>query len=295
MTHEPTSTADRPFRYSVIVPTYNRAQLVEKTIQALIAAAGARTDLEIIIVDDGSTDHTAEVVCSGFTAAQLTYIRQPDRGFRAARARNSGLRVARGSFAVLIDCGVIVSNDFFSALDDANAFGSEAIVFPVTGFSNDNTNDDALRRAVDAAPTRCDLARAIAREGAFTDIRERVFRLCRDDLGALPAPWAIAWTCCLAVPRNGPLGAVFFDEAFVGWGGEDLDFALQLALAGAEFRVERRAAALHLPHEKSAASNTRSSTVNKEYLHAKHDREETAVLRAVSAIDLNDCLGTDRG
>ncbi len=83
---------------SIIVPSYNRADLIEATIQSL-----QRQDYdnyEIIVVDDGSTDNTEEVVKS-VAAAKTGYIKK-DNAERAA-ARNFGARVAKGDYVNFFD------------------------------------------------------------------------------------------------------------------------------------------------------------------------------------------------
>lgn len=67
---------------SVVLPTYNRAQFLSETIQSVIAQKFA--DWELVIVDDGSTDNTQDVV-KGFTDSRIKYVKQENRGVSAAR------------------------------------------------------------------------------------------------------------------------------------------------------------------------------------------------------------------
>ena len=90
-------------RVSVIIPTYNRAHLIRQALES--ALAQTCRDFEIIVADDGSTDHTAEVVAQFGSA--VTYIPLPHRDQPAA-TRNGGLRVARGEFVAFLD-----SDDLF--------------------------------------------------------------------------------------------------------------------------------------------------------------------------------------
>src|SRR5688572_9773107 len=86
-----------PGLVSVILPTYNRAYSIVETIKSVLAQT--YHPVELIIVDDGSTDNTADVI-AGF-ANDVTYIKQSNGG--VASARNTGFRVARGEFIALID------------------------------------------------------------------------------------------------------------------------------------------------------------------------------------------------
>lgn len=82
---------------SVIIPTYNRARFLKVAIES--ALAQTHKDLEIIVVDDGSTDNTAELLRPYFL--KITYIRQNSAG--PAAARNRALGIARGDYIAFLD------------------------------------------------------------------------------------------------------------------------------------------------------------------------------------------------
>ena len=86
---------------SVIIPTYNRAQVLGATIESVLAQT--YQDLEVIVVDDGSTDDTHAVVerYVARSGAHVRYIRQANQGVSAAR--NTGCRAARGRYLALLD------------------------------------------------------------------------------------------------------------------------------------------------------------------------------------------------
>ena len=82
---------------SVIIPTFNRGEWLREAIASVLAQTHPR--LEVIVVDDGSRDHTAAVVCA--FGARLTYIRQDHAGVSAAR--NRGVAAAHGEFIAFLD------------------------------------------------------------------------------------------------------------------------------------------------------------------------------------------------
>jgi glycosyltransferase involved in cell wall biosynthesis len=86
-------------KVSVVIPTYNRADLLRVAIQS--ALGQTFPDLEILVVDDGSTDSTPQVVRQ-VRDPRLIYIRQPHSGLPAV-ARNTGLRQARGEYIAFLD------------------------------------------------------------------------------------------------------------------------------------------------------------------------------------------------
>jgi glycosyltransferase involved in cell wall biosynthesis len=82
---------------SAIIPTYNRASLVGRSIES--ALAQTYRDLELVVVDDGSTDDTRAVVES--YGPRVRYVYQVNAGVSAAR--NLGMRHARGEFVAFLD------------------------------------------------------------------------------------------------------------------------------------------------------------------------------------------------
>jgi len=86
-------------KVSVILPTYNRADLIGRSIQSVLAQT--YQDFELIIVDDGSTDNTEEVERT-FDDRRIRYLKYSNnRG--AAAARNTGIKAARGSYIAFQD------------------------------------------------------------------------------------------------------------------------------------------------------------------------------------------------
>lgn len=87
-----------PGLVSVIVPCYNRADIVGETIESVLAQSYQL--LEIIIVDDGSTDDTREVV-TRYSDPRIRYFYKTNGGLSSAR--NAGLDEARGEFIAFLD------------------------------------------------------------------------------------------------------------------------------------------------------------------------------------------------
>lgn len=86
--------------FSVIIPTYNRAHLLTETIDTVLQQTYPH--FEVIVVDDGSTDDTKEVIESRYgndARVRYFYKQNEERG----AARNFGLRQATGDYAVFFD------------------------------------------------------------------------------------------------------------------------------------------------------------------------------------------------
>jgi glycosyltransferase involved in cell wall biosynthesis len=85
------------YRVSIIIPTYNHGRYLAEAIHSVIAQT--YHDFEIIVVDDGSTDETPQVI--GSFGESVRAIRQDNKGLSGAR--NTGILAARGEFVGLLD------------------------------------------------------------------------------------------------------------------------------------------------------------------------------------------------
>jgi glycosyltransferase involved in cell wall biosynthesis/peptidoglycan/xylan/chitin deacetylase (PgdA/CDA1 family) len=92
---------------SVVVPTYNRASLLERCLGALAALDEPVAGLEVVVVDDGSTDETPRVLERHASLLPLRFERQANRG--QAAALNRGIRLARGEICLFLDDDVIAA------------------------------------------------------------------------------------------------------------------------------------------------------------------------------------------
>ena len=88
-------------KVSVIIPTYNRADLLPRAIKSVLNQTFK--DFELIIVDDGSTDNTKEVV-KGFQKedGRIRYIWQENSG-GAAKPKNKGIKNSKGDYIAILD------------------------------------------------------------------------------------------------------------------------------------------------------------------------------------------------
>lgn len=84
-------------RVSVVIPTYNREKLIPKAIDSVIAQT--YQNVEIVVVDDGSSDHTLDVIKA--YDRDILYVFQENRGI--AGARNTGMQKCSGDYIAFLD------------------------------------------------------------------------------------------------------------------------------------------------------------------------------------------------
>jgi glycosyltransferase involved in cell wall biosynthesis len=114
----------RPLFLTILTPTYNRAHTLHRVHDSLLIQAMG--DFEWIVIDDGSTDGTADVVGAWAKSAPfaIRYLRKPNGGKHTAV--NLGLEHARGEFATIIDSDDSLAPDALSTIAECEAAATAA-------------------------------------------------------------------------------------------------------------------------------------------------------------------------
>src|ERR1700690_4626830 len=102
-------------KFSVIVPTYNRIELLKKTLESLFCQNFK--DYEVIVVNDGSSDGTDEYLSRLSEASRVKYIHHANCGLAATR--QAGLQDARGTYIAFTDDDCVVPSDWLQKIHDA--------------------------------------------------------------------------------------------------------------------------------------------------------------------------------
>jgi glycosyltransferase involved in cell wall biosynthesis len=100
-------------RVSVVIPTYNRADILRKTLEAYSRQSGDHQIIEVLVVDDGSPDHTASVVEEFSPPHSLPFAMRylPQENSGPATARNYAIREAKGDLILLGDDDIVPARD----------------------------------------------------------------------------------------------------------------------------------------------------------------------------------------
>jgi hypothetical protein len=135
---------------SVVVPMFNKGQHVAASLESIVRAAAQRGDVEVIVVDHGSTDGSLQIA-RGY-APRVTVL--DHRGGTVAAVRNVGARSARGHVLSFVDCDCVLPPDYFDVLlavldrTEAGAAGCEVGV-PAAPHWIEKTWDDLHAVRVD--------------------------------------------------------------------------------------------------------------------------------------------------
>ncbi len=110
-------------RISVIIPAHNEASFIPRVVQAVLAQRSPATELEVIVVDDASTDDTAEAA----RAAGARVITLAGRGGNPAAARNRGAEASTGDPLVFLDADCIPRPGWLAAILAAHDRGATIV------------------------------------------------------------------------------------------------------------------------------------------------------------------------
>lgn len=125
---------------SIIIPTYNRADLLPETLDSVLAQT--YQNWECIIVDDGSTDHTKEVVATyNQKDKRISYQKRPEHYLSGGNgARNYGFEISKGEFIYWFDSDDLMKKENLSLhVDRLIKSGKDFSVCKVSHFKNNHT------------------------------------------------------------------------------------------------------------------------------------------------------------
>ncbi len=114
-------------KYSVIIPVYNRPDEVNELLESIAGQARHSDDIEIVVVEDGSSVTCEDVVKRYSASLNVKYFAKPNSG--PGPTRNYGAQRATGDYLIILDSDTVLPPDYFTAVDkeldshDSDAFG----------------------------------------------------------------------------------------------------------------------------------------------------------------------------
>lgn len=253
---------------SIVVPSHNRGRLLRNTLVSLAHQSCRRGSFEVIVVDDGSEDGTHQVVKDLNPPYAFQYIAKPYSNSRA-QARNWGIRAARGDVLIFLDAEMLCPPGFVSAHLDLHARYGPCMV---CGWD---------RRLAEVPPTPLpEDWEAWARD----HLCERQWTPGQGQVGAIPFV-----TCNASCRRLDAIEVGLFDEAFTGYGHEDLDLGHRLYLLGRRTISSPSTVAYHQPHPRPGWLYVEKDR-NSAYFRRKHHEPR----RIIHFMDGFWCGGAER-
>jgi glycosyltransferase involved in cell wall biosynthesis len=257
---------------SVIVPTHNKAAYLELSL-----ASWERQryhDYELVIVDDGSTDETPEVIARYRDRLPISHERTPNRGRAAARSR--AIELARGELLVFCDDDRVVSAEFVGShvrmFDDgkphlvlgwqegllsiwrADVHFDRLLLWRLLsrGTVGRAVDQEGPVRLFEADDLRARFGEIIERfsfdERFWVDACMPVIERFGIELRGYDVPWVLGTTGNMSIRKRDAERVGLFDHGFTGWGLEDLDLCYRLAHVGVPTTICREAVNYHQAH-----------------------------------------------
>ena len=215
-----------PLEISVVVSTYQRPGHLRRCLQSLAAQQGVDGKFEVIVVDDGSQDETAEMVAQFRRTATFSvkFTTHPHEGYQLARCRNSGIRASAAPYLLFTDGDCIFPADHLRRHLDARrprmARAGDCIRLDQP--TSERVDEQAIRSGEFVRWVEPQLRKSLRR----THLKSLGYQLLRHQ----NRPKLIGWN--IAVWRDDLERINGFDERFRGWGCEDDDLANRLRRTG---------------------------------------------------------------
>ena len=241
--------SSREIGLSIVIPTYNRDEILLRTLACLVNQE-TEYPYEVIVADDGSHSPTEDAISDFVQRLDLTYVRQEDRGYRLCAVRNLGLSKAKYRFVAILDCDMAPCRVWVeSYLKHLLQAEYVAVIGPRKYVDTTHlTADDFINN-----PTLIEnLSEVLSPD---TQGRKHVGKISVDwrldhfkktkDLMLCNEPFRFFSGGNVAFDHRWLDLAGWFDEEFNHWGGEDAEFAYRLYRAGCFFRVAWGALAYH--------------------------------------------------
>ncbi|MBP1963156.1 glycosyltransferase family 2 protein [Paenibacillus aceris] len=274
-------------RYSIIIPTYNRAQQLLLTLVSFETQTYPKHLFEVIVADDGSTDGTKEMV-EGFQASYpIKYVTHQEQLGRSA-VRNLGLRHASGLYIIFCDADFLVLPEFIRTVSRYHRKYPMAVISGIP-----YSWDDAYTHYYpDFSPEekehfRYRLTQTNLWNMDFESANEIIPLITPEDIlhqtGALSkvvipsrvppnikkqfaktdvAPWTLLVTRCVSMRRSHLTRIGGFNERFVLYGLEDWDLGYRLHRLKIPFYSIKEVVGYHQEHP----THFRGNVINTENL-----------------------------
>ena len=276
---------------SVVIPTYNKRDFLELTLRALSSQTYSVNRYEVIIINDGSTDQTEDLVLSLPVPYEINYTRQENQGRSAAR--NRGLERARGETIIFLDDDCVPVPAF---IEEHMQYHHENDNYIVGGYKYRTfsmmlpdyaplketlmatlEHDKTLHHLIDVSENtmlihpddiRPQLDKLVQLSYAGERERwEQAYQTYTTNLIGFMLPWLLFTTGNVSLKKSHCVDVGSFDENFKGWGLEDYEMGYRLYKHGLRFVLNRKAITYRLMHSKDSDGEDHIASMIKNYIY----------------------------
>jgi MoaA/NifB/PqqE/SkfB family radical SAM enzyme len=260
---------------SIVIPTYERTEYLEKTLLAIENLNYSKKLFEVIVVDDGSISNSNEILIKNIKVNfAIKYIYWPrtikfssgDAVNRSGPCRNIGAINSNSDIIIFVDSDIIVNKDF------------------ITEHLKSHKDNDVV-----IAPS--------IREIEQFDSRDKYFLYLNDKIENTCFSWIFAHEGNISFKKKDFFKVNGFDDDYIYWAVEGDDIMLKLLEEGKNIKLNRKAYGIHLSHPSESVgkeSYIRNILYNGDILYKKHLNKSIAQRYFTSHINeskkLNECI-----
>ncbi|SFC62328.1 N-terminal domain of galactosyltransferase [Flexibacter flexilis DSM 6793] len=231
------------FKISLIISTYNRKDALELVLLSVLQQT--QMPFEVIVADDGSRADTQELIASFQSkfSVPLRHCWHADEGFKLSQIRNKAMAMAQGDYLVSIDGDMVLNRHFVA---DQRALAQKG--FFVQGsrvlLSDEKTKEVLAQKNINIRWWDSGIKNRF--NAMHIPFMMRRMAKKRDDIRAIRG-------CSMAFWREDCIRINGFNEAIIGWGREDSEFAVRLINSGVyRHNIKFAAVAYHLYHPENS-------------------------------------------
>ena len=222
---------------SVVLPVYDRIDMLRRTMAMLTHQTYPLELLEVVIADDGSSDHPEQLIDEFSSYFEVNYVRQQDLGYRLSHVRNLGVRAARHDHIIILDCDMAPVPNLVRRFAEWLVLDEKLLLIGHRRYVDANNVPPSA--VLDDPRAMLDLPNvetknAVMKKSPSSDWREPIY----DESNMLkesPHPFRCSSCGNVAFHRRIFDDAGPFDESFTAWGAEDNEFGYRVWNAGYYF------------------------------------------------------------
>jgi glycosyltransferase involved in cell wall biosynthesis len=250
---------DQPLT-SVIIPTYNRAAWLPASIRSV--QAQTHTDWELIIVDDGSNDDTAEIVKSLIQGGQRLKLLRNSGAQGPAGARNTGIKASKGEFIAFLDSDDVWEPSKLARFTEAFDAAPEAVLVASNNrmLDRDNSSTNTMKSFLLNTMVPWWKTNPLARDVTHCDqLVENIHTITQPGLFCALTIAGFSWvhTSSAMVRRQAAIDVGLFDEKLLRT--EDIDLWLKLEAKGRFIYIDESLATYDITGRDGGAGSRYSS------------------------------------
>ncbi|MEC7462579.1 MAG: glycosyltransferase [Candidatus Thermoplasmatota archaeon] len=235
------------FPISIVIPVYNRIEMLRRTIAMLTHQTYPLELIEVIIADDGSNDKPEQLIDEFSDYFEVNYVKQKDEGYRLSHIRNLGVRSAKHDNIIILDCDMAPVPNLVSLFARWLALEEKVILIGHRKYVDANhikvsdvIKSPSVMLELPAVATK----NAVMKKSPSKDWRESIYSD-TNNLKSSPHPFRASSCGNVAFHRQIFSDAGGFDENFTAWGAEDNEFGYRVFNAGYYFIPVLDALGLH--------------------------------------------------